>query len=117
MSIFSARGGLEVERPEVALHEARLRGDAVEDAGREVVEDDDPAARPEEGVRKVGADETGAAGDENGARVGHHGAEDSNGSPKPLPGSFYRKSTAEVARALLGCRLTRRFPDGDRGGP
>ncbi len=32
--------------------------------------------------------------------------------PKPLPGSFYRKDTAEVARALLGCRLTRRWPDG-----
>ena len=34
------------------------------------------------------------------------------GEPKPLPGSFYRKATAEVARALLGCRLTRRLPDG-----
>ncbi len=34
------------------------------------------------------------------------------GEPRPLPGSFYRKGTAEVARALLGCRLTRRFPDG-----
>jgi len=32
--------------------------------------------------------------------------------PKPLPGSFYRKDTVEVARALLGCRLTRRLPDG-----
>lgn len=32
--------------------------------------------------------------------------------PKPLPQSFYRKATAEVARALLGCRLTRRLPDG-----
>lgn len=32
--------------------------------------------------------------------------------PKPLPKSFYRKATAEVARALLGCRLTRRLPDG-----
>jgi DNA-3-methyladenine glycosylase len=32
--------------------------------------------------------------------------------PKPLPKSFYRKRTAEVARALLGCRLTRRLPDG-----
>ncbi len=31
---------------------------------------------------------------------------------KPLPASFYRKDTAEVARALLGCRLTRRWPDG-----
>jgi DNA-3-methyladenine glycosylase len=34
------------------------------------------------------------------------------GEPRPLPGSFYREGTAEVARALLGCRLTRRFPDG-----
>ncbi len=33
------------------------------------------------------------------------------GERKPLPGAFYRKGTAEVARALLGCRLTRRFPD------
>ena len=32
--------------------------------------------------------------------------------PKPLPTSFYRKATADVARALLGCRLTRRLPDG-----
>ena len=34
------------------------------------------------------------------------------GEPKPLPRSFYRKGTADVARALLGCRLTRRLPDG-----
>ena len=34
------------------------------------------------------------------------------GDPKPLPKSFYRKATEEVARALLGCRLTRRLPDG-----
>lgn len=34
------------------------------------------------------------------------------GAPKPLPKSFYRKDTADVARALLGCRLTRRLPDG-----
>jgi DNA-3-methyladenine glycosylase len=34
------------------------------------------------------------------------------GDPKPLPRSFYRKATADVARALLGCRLTRRLPDG-----
>jgi DNA-3-methyladenine glycosylase len=34
------------------------------------------------------------------------------GEPKPLRESFYRRRTAEVARALLGCRLTRKFPDG-----
>ncbi|MEO8055098.1 MAG: DNA-3-methyladenine glycosylase [Acidobacteriota bacterium] len=34
------------------------------------------------------------------------------GVGKPLPKSFYRKRTEEVARALLGCRLTRRLPDG-----
>ena len=34
------------------------------------------------------------------------------GEPTPLPRSFYRKGTADVARALLGCRLTRRLPDG-----
>jgi len=34
------------------------------------------------------------------------------GDAKPLPRSFYRKATADVARALLGCRLTRRLPDG-----
>ncbi|HEY3348520.1 MAG TPA: DNA-3-methyladenine glycosylase [Thermoanaerobaculia bacterium] len=33
-------------------------------------------------------------------------------TPTPLPKRFYGKDTAEVARALLGCRLTRRFPDG-----
>jgi DNA-3-methyladenine glycosylase len=33
-------------------------------------------------------------------------------APQPLPKSFYRKDTAGVARALLGCRLTRRLPDG-----
>lgn len=33
-------------------------------------------------------------------------------SHRPLPATFYRKDTAEVARALLGCRLTRRLPDG-----
>ncbi|MBK9063233.1 MAG: DNA-3-methyladenine glycosylase [Acidobacteria bacterium] len=31
---------------------------------------------------------------------------------KPLAKTFYRKDTADVARALLGCRLTRRLPDG-----
>jgi len=34
------------------------------------------------------------------------------GDPTPLPKRFYRKDTADVARALLGCRLTRRLPDG-----
>lgn len=34
------------------------------------------------------------------------------GEPRPLPKSFYRKGTADVARALLGCRLTRHLPDG-----
>ena len=34
------------------------------------------------------------------------------GEPKPLPKSFYQKGTADVARALLGCRLTRRLADG-----
>ena len=33
-------------------------------------------------------------------------------APKPLPKSFYRQETEDVARALLGCRLTRRLPDG-----
>ncbi len=32
--------------------------------------------------------------------------------PRSLPASFYRRDTAVVARDLLGCRLTRRFPDG-----
>jgi DNA-3-methyladenine glycosylase len=31
---------------------------------------------------------------------------------RPLPAAFYRRDTAVVARALLGCRLTRRLPDG-----
>jgi len=31
---------------------------------------------------------------------------------RSLPGSFYRRDTAVVARDLLGCRLTRQFPDG-----
>ena len=34
------------------------------------------------------------------------------GEPKPLPMSFYRRSTPDVARALLGCRLTRWLPYG-----
>ena len=32
--------------------------------------------------------------------------------PRSCPLSFYRRDTAVVARDLLGCRLTRRFPDG-----
>ena len=36
------------------------------------------------------------------------------GDSKPLPGSFYRKDTAAVARALLGCRLIRKLPGGER---
>jgi DNA-3-methyladenine glycosylase len=32
--------------------------------------------------------------------------------PRSLPASFYSRDTAVVARDLLGCRLTRRFPDG-----
>lgn len=31
---------------------------------------------------------------------------------RPLPASFYRRDTEVVARDLLGCRLTRRLPDG-----
>ena len=34
--------------------------------------------------------------------------------PRPYPLSFYRRDTAVVARDLLGCRLTRRFPDGKK---
>jgi DNA-3-methyladenine glycosylase len=34
------------------------------------------------------------------------------GDAKPLAETFYRKATADVARALLGCRLTRFLPDG-----
>ncbi len=33
-------------------------------------------------------------------------------SRRPLPVSFYRREPAVVARDLLGCRLTRRLPDG-----
>lgn len=34
------------------------------------------------------------------------------GDPKPLPKSFYRKGAEQLARDLLGCRLTHRLPDG-----
>jgi len=34
--------------------------------------------------------------------------------PRSLPASFYSRDTAVVARDLLGCRLTRRFPDGKK---
>ena len=33
---------------------------------------------------------------------------------RPLPTSFYRRETAAVARDLLGCRLIRRLPGGER---
>lgn len=33
-------------------------------------------------------------------------------SRRPLPASFYRRDTEVVARDLLGCRLSRRLPDG-----
>lgn len=33
---------------------------------------------------------------------------------RPLPGSFYRRDTAVVARDLLGCQLIRTFPGGER---
>lgn len=33
-------------------------------------------------------------------------------SRRPLPAAFYRRDTKVVARDLLGCRLTRRLPDG-----
>lgn len=33
---------------------------------------------------------------------------------RPLPAPFYRRDTAVVARDLLGCRLIRRFPGGER---
>jgi DNA-3-methyladenine glycosylase len=33
-------------------------------------------------------------------------------SRRSLPASFYRRDTEVVARDLLGCRLTRRLPDG-----
>ncbi|HSB62856.1 MAG TPA: DNA-3-methyladenine glycosylase [Thermoanaerobaculia bacterium] len=35
-------------------------------------------------------------------------------SLRPLPTSFYRRDTAVVARDLLGCRLVRRFPGGEK---
>jgi len=62
----------------------------------------------------MGADETGPSGDEDGTRLGHHAVEDSVPFPRSLPASFYRRDTAVVARDLLGCRLTRRFPDGKK---
>ncbi len=42
------------------------------------------------------------------------GAEDN--PLRPLPPSFYRRDTGNVARDLLGCRLVRRFPDGREKG-
>ena len=33
-------------------------------------------------------------------------------SRRPLPATFYRRDTEVIARDLLGCRLTRRLPDG-----
>ena len=33
---------------------------------------------------------------------------------RPLPASFFARPPAEVARALLGARLVRRLPDGER---
>jgi DNA-3-methyladenine glycosylase len=62
----------------------------------------------------MGADETGTAGHEDGTRLGHHAAKDNVPSHRPLPASFYRRDTAVVARDLLGCRLIRRFPGGER---
>jgi DNA-3-methyladenine glycosylase len=40
--------------------------------------------------------------------------EDSVPSPRPLPASFYRRDTATIARELLGCRLVRALPGGER---
>jgi DNA-3-methyladenine glycosylase len=104
----------QIEAPDVAFDESSPLREAVPLARRKVVEDDDAPPVGEKGVREMGADETGAAGHEDGTRLGHHAAEDSVPSLRPLPTSFYRRDTAVVARELLGCRLIRRFPGGER---
>ena len=109
-----AEEAFEVEAPDVAFDESGPFREAGPLARREIVEDDDVLAVGEKGVREMGADETGAAGHEDGTRLGHHAAEDNVPSLRPLPASFYRRDTAVVARDLLGCRLIRRFPGGER---
>ena len=104
----------EVEAADVAFDESGPFREAGPLARREIVEDDDVLAIGEKGVCEMGADETGAAGHEDGTRLGHHAAEDSVPSRRPCPLSFYRRDTAVVARDLLGCRLIRRFPGGER---